>query len=285
MTPSASTQTVERRFGDLLAVDGVTFEVHPGEIVGLLGANGAGKTTLIRMLLGLLVPTRGRVALFGGSPDRAARRRMGYMPQGSGLYDDLTVGENLAFAAGVFGVRPPAPGDLESVMDVVVGRLPLGIRKRVGFVTALAHTPDLLVLDEPTSGVGPLSRAELWDDIHLAAEEGAAVVVTTHYMDEAEQCDRLVVLASGREVAAGTVTEIVGETSTVEVETPDPREAMDLLESQGIPVLPAGHRLRLPGADAHRVGEILSGRPLRLERRPASLEEAFVVLAARRRES
>src|SRR5690606_27901429 len=120
----------------------------------------------------------------------------------------------------------------------------LGMRKRAGFGAATVHDPDLLVLDEPTSGVGPLARAELWDSIHRAAEAGAAVLVTTHYMDEAEQCDRLVVLAAGREVASGSVADIVGDATTLEVGVSDPAKALDLLEAAGMVVLPAGHRLR-----------------------------------------
>jgi ABC-2 type transport system ATP-binding protein len=279
VTPVASAREAEKRFGGLVAVDKVTFEVDSGEIVGLLGANGAGKTTMLRMLLGLLPTSGGSVSLFGTAPSRAARGRLGYMPQGSGLYADLTVAENLAFVAGAFGVSVrPAP-DLETIADRLVSELSLGMRKRVGFAAALSHSPELLVLDEPTSGVGPLARAELWDSIHGAADAGSAVLVTTHYMDEAEQCDRLVVLGSGREVAAGTVAEIVGDTMTLEIESPEPGQMLARLEGAGITVLPAGHRLRLPGADARRVGEILGdGRP-GLVSRPASLEEVFVLLA------
>lgn len=278
MTPAASAVDVERRFGDVIAVDGVTLDVRPGEIVGLLGANGAGKTTLIRMLLGLLATSNGMVSLFGRPPTRAARRRMGYMPQGAGLYEDLTVSENLAFVARVFGVSKPCTP--QSVPDVLVSELSLGMRKRVGFAAALAHSPELLVLDEPTSGVGPLARAELWDSIHAAADDGGAVLVTTHYMDEAEQCDRLVVLASGREVASGTVADIVGDVTTLELETARPGEALALLEAAGVAVLPAGHRLRLPGADPGRIGEVIGDPVSRLQSRPASLEEAFMVLSS-----
>lgn len=276
-TAPASARDVARRFGDVVAVDGVSFDVHPGEIVGLLGANGAGKTTLLRMLLGLLSTSGGSVSLFGKPPTRAARRRMGYMPQGSGLYDDLTVRENLAFVARTYGIPPPSTPALDPVGQALVSELPLGVRKRVAFAAAIAHSPDLLVLDEPTSGVGPLARAELWDSIHTAAEGGAAVLVTTHYMDEAEQCDRLVVLASGREVAAGTVEQIVGGTKTLELETDEPGEDLKRLEAGGMAVLPAGHRLRLPGADPGRIRDLVGDAPLRV--RPASLEEVFVLLS------
>lgn len=281
MTPSAAAVAVERRFGDVVAVDGVSLDVQAGEIVGLLGANGAGKTTLLRILLGLLPASAGTVTLFGSPPTRTARRRLGYMPQGSGLYDDLTVEENLAFAARAFGVPRPDLADLTGVADVLVSDLSLGMRKRAGFGAATVHGPDLLVLDEPTSGVGPLARAELWDSIHSAAEAGAAVLVTTHYMDEAEQCDRLVVLAAGREVASGTVADIVGDASTLELEISDPAKALDLLEAAGMVVLPSGHRLRVPGADPDRVRRSLPDTEVRITSRVASLEEAFVLLSLR----
>src|SRR5690606_3806309 len=153
MTAIASTDRIERRFGDLVAVDGVSLVVEPGEIVGLLGANGAGKTTVIKILLGLLPPTFGRVFLFGRAVDRAARRRVGYLPQDAGLYDELTVAENLDFAARVFGCPPPDLGSLQTVSDRVVASLSLGFKRRVGFAAATVHSPEFLVLDEPTSGV------------------------------------------------------------------------------------------------------------------------------------
>lgn len=280
MTPAASAVAVERRFGDVLAVDGVSFDVRAGEIVGLLGANGAGKTTLLRILMGLLPASAGAVALFGDAPTRTARRRLGYMPQGSGLYDDLTVRENLAFTARVFGVPRPDLADLAGVADVLVSDLSLGMRKRVGFGAVTVHGPDLLVLDEPTSGVGPLARAELWDSIHTAAEAGAAVLVTTHYMDEAEQCDRLVVLAAGREVASGTVSDIVGDATTLELEIPDPAKALDLLEAAGMVALPAGHRLRVLGGDPDRLRRTLPDTEIHMTSRTASLEEAFMLLSS-----
>jgi ABC-type multidrug transport system ATPase subunit len=206
------TRAVTRRFGSFTAVDGVDLHVAGGEVVGLLGANGAGKTTLIRLLLGLLRPDHGRVRLFGEPPSRETRLRLGYVPQSMGLWDDLTSRENLEFAAGAFGrpyVAPDDP-DLAATGADLVRDLPLGIRRRLAFAAALGHHPDLLVLDEPTSGVDPLARARLWETIRGAADGGAAVLVTTHYMEEAANCDRLVVMADGRTIAAGTLAEIVG---------------------------------------------------------------------------
>ncbi|MFH9725080.1 ABC transporter ATP-binding protein [Streptomyces sp. NPDC017254] len=157
--------------------------VRPGEIVGLLGANGAGKTTLIRILPGLTLPTEGAVTAFGRTPDRTTRGRLGYVPQGLGLWQTLTVAENVSFAAAAFDARPPVlEPALAAVEHRLVGEIGLGLQRQLAFTIALAHHPELLVLDEPTSGVAPLSRARLWDAFHEQAEQGTGVLVTTHYM-------------------------------------------------------------------------------------------------------
>jgi len=275
----AETHDVGKRFGEDVAVDGISISISAGEIVGLVGANGAGKTTLIRMLLGLISSDAGMVALFGEPPTRGTRRRIGYMPQTLGLYEDLTVVENLVFSARVFGFDPPRLDDeMSPVADTLVGDLPLGLRRRVAFVAALAHRPDLLVLDEPTSGVGPLGRADLWDTIHDAADAGAGALVTTHHMDEAEQCDRLVFLAAGRTVASGTVSEIVAGQFTVQAAPEDPHAALAMLEDAGLPVLPTGAHLRIPGTPLPSVRLVL-GEQADLSEKPSSLEEAFMTLA------
>jgi ABC-2 type transport system ATP-binding protein len=275
----ADAHDIGKRFGENVAVDSVSISISKGEIVGLVGANGAGKTTLIRMLLGLVRPDTGMVALFGEAPTRATRRRIGYVPQTMGLYEDLTVVENLAFSARVFGFDPPELDDeMASVADTLVGDLPLGLRRRVAFVAALAHGPDLLVLDEPTSGVGPLGRAGLWDTIHDATDAGAGALVTTHHMDEAEQCDRLVFLAAGRAVASGTVAEIVAGQLTVEAAPDDQHAALARLEEAGLPVLPTGTHLRIPGTPLPSVRSVL-GEEADLSEKPSSLEEAFMTLA------
>jgi ABC-2 type transport system ATP-binding protein len=286
MTELAIAEGASRRFGDLLAVDDVHLQVGAGEVVGLIGANGSGKTTLIRLLLGLLRPTAGRVRLFGEPPSRRTRARLGYVPQSLGLYDDLTVAENLAFSAGAFGVSDPSAlqGDLAAVRDTLVHELPLGLRRRAAFAIALGHRPDLLVLDEPTSGVDPLQRARLWETIRASAEQGAGVLVTTHHMSEAEQCDRLLVLASGRVVAEGTMDEVVGGTRAVEVRTGRWEEAFTALDAAGLPVSLVGRSLRVPGADREAVGRLLGRGSVGAEPRggPHPLEEAFVVLATGR---
>jgi ABC-2 type transport system ATP-binding protein len=215
---------VRKEFGDLVAVDDVDLDLSSGEVVGLLGANGAGKTTFMRMLLGLVTPTGGTIELFGepmargglgrtAEQARSARERIGYVPQGLGLYEDLTVAENLEFAASAYGVEAPPLGDLAKVGPMLVRDLSLGLRRRAAFLNSLAHEPELLVLDEPTSGVDVLARSELWGTIRAAAEGGAGVLVSTHHLEEADQCDRLVVMASGGVVLSGTMDAIVGDVS------------------------------------------------------------------------
>ena len=279
MTALASCVGVSRRFGHFVAVDRVDLEVGAGEIVGLLGANGAGKTTVIRMLLGLLRPTDGQVLLFEEAPSRQTRRRIGYVSQGLGLYDDLSPSENLAFAHAAFGgERAVLPPGLQRYSAVPVGRLPLGLQRRMAFVQALAHHPDLLVLDEPTSGVDPLSRARLWETIGDAAAAGAGVLVTTHHMEEAEECNRLVVMADGSVVADGTLAEIVGDTRVAVIETDRWEQAFDAVEAAGLSAALVGRTLRVPGATADRVTHILDDIPARVTKAGATLEERFVDL-------
>jgi ABC-2 type transport system ATP-binding protein/ribosome-dependent ATPase len=283
---------VSRRFGGFTAVDGVDLAIGPGEVVGLLGANGAGKTTLIRMLLGLLPASAGQVRLFGGPPSRQARRRLGYVPQGLGLYDDLTPAENLAFTAAVFGAGRPAgaapseaappeaapPAAVRRYGRELVGDLPLGVQRRVAFAAALQHHPDLLILDEPTSGVDPLARARLWETIAAAAEAGAGVLVTTHYLDEAEECGRLVIMADGRVVAEGSAAEITGGRRVCVVEADSWAAALDALEAAALPAVLAGRTLRVPGASPAEVRHALGKLSARVSEAPATLEERFFEL-------
>jgi len=270
-------RSVTRRFGDFVAVDRADLTVEAGEVVGVLGANGAGKTTLMRMILGLLPVTGGTVRLFGQPPSRETRRRTGYLPQGLGLYRDLTAGENLAFSAAAFAVGAQAvpPGAEEGL----VGRLPLGLQRQVAFAAALQHHPDLLVLDEPTSGVAPLTRARLWDRIREQAAGGTAVLVTTHYMDEARQADRLVLMARGRVVARGGEVEIVGAARAVVVRAADWAQAFSALEAAGLAASLVGRDVRLPGADPAAVRDALAaaGVAATVDTAPATLEEAMVL--------
>lgn len=189
---------VTMRFGDFTALDGVDLTVKSGEIVGLIGGNGAGKSTLIRLILGLNRPTSGEIALLGASPGHRARAEIGYVPQSLGLYPTLTPAENLAFTRRVF--KAPRPTRPLTKSKELTGSLPLGEQRKLATECALSHRPRLLILDEPTSGMDALSRAQLWKILRQVAAQGVGVLVTTHYQEEAQQCDRLVKLAAGRVV-------------------------------------------------------------------------------------
>ena len=273
---------VTRRFGAFTAVDDVSMRLQPGEVAGLLGANGAGKTTLIRMLLGLIAVTSGRVDLLGGPPDRERRRRLGYVPQGLGLYGDLTVRENLSFSARAYGTAVPAlPSGLTEHADVLVRELPLGAQRQVAFLAALAHSPGVIVLDEPTSGVDALARAALWDTIRAQAERGAGVLVTTHYMQEAQQCDRLLLMSDGRLVAEGSEADIIGSTTAVAVRTGDWARAFAVLAAAGVPVMLEGRAIRVADADPAGLAEVLkaAGIEASLQPVPATISERMLMLS------
>ncbi len=210
-----------KRFDHFIAVDDVSFSVARGEVFGLLGPNGAGKTTIIRMLLGLLTPTSGRGSVLGYDIVRQAeeiRRRVGYVSQKFSLYPDLTVGENMEFYGGVYGTPRRILVEREAGLLRTVGlegqerarvsALAGGSRQRLALACALTHNPEFLFLDEPTAGVDPISRRSLWDLIYDLAGSGTSILVTTHYMDEAENCNRLAFVYQGKLVAEGTPVEL-----------------------------------------------------------------------------
>lgn len=266
-----------KEFGSLTAVDRVSLTVESGEIVGLLGANGAGKTTLIRMILGLLTATSGEIEILDQPVWEVNRNEIGYVPQGLGLYADLTVAENLQFVSSAFGVPFPDLGSsMSQVANTRIGDVSLGLRRRTAFAAAVSHDPSILILDEPTSGVGPLGRAGLWEMIHGAAEDGAGVLVTTHHMEEAEECDRVVVLAAGREVASGRVSEIVGAHKSVAISGVG-QEDVEKLRGNGMTLLADGRDWRVLGADVGRIRELLPHATVKTV--PASFEEAFFELS------
>ncbi len=211
-----------KRFGDFTAVDSVSFEVNAGEVVGYLGPNGSGKTTTIRMLLGLLLPNDGSAHVLGFDIEKdpeAIRSRCGYMSQKFALYDELTAWENLSFYAGVYGVR-----DRDHIMKTMnrlglkdilkerAGELPVGWRQRLALATAIVHHPQLLFLDEPTSGVDPSARRDFWDLIYELVDDGVTAFVTTHYMDEAEYCNRVGIMSNGRLLAMDSPSILKRET-------------------------------------------------------------------------
>jgi ABC-2 type transport system ATP-binding protein len=235
-----------KQFGDFTAVKNVTAQVRYGEIYGLLGANGAGKTTTIKMLCGLLAPTQGDMQLAGqrgGLRSSAIRQKMGYMSQKFSLYDDLSITENLEFFAGVYGVPEEERAEkmrwvisfsgLDGREDQLIGSLPQGWKQRVAFGAAILHEPSVLFLDEPTSGVDPLARRSFWRMINRLADAGTAILVTTHYLEEAEQCNRLGFMVAGELVTEGSPTAIKAAQTghLLEFVVNQPQRAMDLLQS------------------------------------------------------
>lgn len=221
--PEIAVRTVKLRkeFNGVPAVHALDLEVHRGEVFGLLGPNGSGKTTTIRMLCGLLLPTSGTATVVGfdvTTEGDAIRRRIGYMSQRFGLYDDLTVTENVRFYATIYGLRGAERErrmvelfdelDLAERAKQLAGTLSGGLKQRLALACATAHRPAMLFLDEPTAGVDPAARRRLWQIIHQLAAAGTTVLVTTHYMDEAERCDRLAFLSRGQLIAVGTTEEI-----------------------------------------------------------------------------
>lgn len=219
VAPAVRARGLTRTFGAFTAVDRLTFEVAPGEVFGFLGANGAGKTTAMKMLTGLLVPSGGEAFTAGFNVATEAdqvKRRIGYMSQRFALYDDLTVRENVRFFGGVYGLSHAVlDGRLGEMLprlglaahaDARVGRLPLGWKQKLAFSVALLHRPQVVFLDEPTGGVDPRTRRQFWEMIYAAAAAGTTVFVTTHYMDEAEYCDRVSIMVDGRIAALGTPT-------------------------------------------------------------------------------
>lgn len=240
-------EALTRRFGSFVAVDGVSFEIGSGEIWGFLGPNGAGKSTTIRMLCGVLSPSSGHAEVLGYDVARdpeAVKLRIGYMSQGSSLWNDLTVEEHLRFYAGMFGINGSLQnGVVREWMERVglterqhelAGALPGGTRKRLALACTLLHRPKVLFLDEPTAGVDPVSRREFWDLIVGFAEEGTTVVVSTHYMDEAEHCNQLALIYGGRIVARGSPEELKRAPNTgitVEIQSHQSVALLDAVDS------------------------------------------------------
>ncbi len=221
MTAVIDVHELTRRFGRFTAVDAISFDVKAGEVFGFLGANGAGKTTAIRMLIGLLTPTSGRASVAGFDVLTRAedvRRRIGYMSQRFSLYQDLTVRENITLYGGIYGLSDAEiRGRGEALIEELelghaslerVAALPLGWKQKLAFAVALLHRPAVVFLDEPTSGVDPITRRQFWEMIYAAAARGTTVFVTTHYLDEAEYCDRVSIMVDGRIGALGTPDEL-----------------------------------------------------------------------------
>jgi ABC-2 type transport system ATP-binding protein len=211
------TRDLTKRFGDFTAVDAISFDVNKGEIFGFLGANGAGKTTAMRMLCGLSKPTSGKASIAGFdvyTQTEKIKRSIGYMSQKFSLYEDLTIKENIRFYGGIYGKSDAFIKEktsfllhqlhLEKEANKLVGSLPLGWKQKLAFSVAIFHEPQIVFLDEPTGGVDPVTRREFWNMIYQASETGITIFVTTHYMDEAEYCNRVSIMVDGRIEALDT---------------------------------------------------------------------------------
>jgi ABC-2 type transport system ATP-binding protein len=216
-----------KTFGNFTAVDAITFSVQRGEVFGFLGANGAGKTTAIKMLIGLSKPSGGRATVAGlelGRQSEQIKEKIGYMSQRFSLYEDLTIRQNIRFYGGIYGlsrkmIREKIAAilselNLEDHANDKVGSLPLGWKQRLAFAVAQVHNPDVVFLDEPTGGVDPATRRQFWEMIYAAAAQGRTIFVTTHYMDEAEYCDRVSIMVAGKIAAMGTPSELKAQFGT-----------------------------------------------------------------------
>ena len=305
MADAVAVRNLTRRFGDFTAVDGVSFTVHTGEIFGFLGPNGAGKTTTIKMLTGLLLPTSGTAMVAGHDVADApseVRHRIGYMSQLFSLYADLTVEENIQLFAGLYGVSGTRYEERRDwILDMAglhdhrrqpTGELALGWKQRLAIGCAVLHEPPILFLDEPTSGVDPLSRRAFWDLIYGLAERGTTVLVSTHYMEEAEYCHRLALMNRGRLIALDRPSALKQrlEEPIMEFHTDDPPRAVEALRGA-----PGVIEVSMFGRAVHVLVED-EGRALRelpallasrgrtcadFVRIPPALEDVFVALVRR----
>ena len=292
-----------KSFGDFVAVDRIHFQVKRGEIFGFLGPNGAGKSTTIRMLCGLLMPTsgKGKVAGFDiATEPEKIKQAIGYMSQKFSLYDDLTVGENLHFFGGIYGLsgflqtqreeQALEMADLKKLQGQITRTLAVGWKQRLALGCSILHQPSILFLDEPTSGVDPISRRNFWSLIQQMAEKGVTTFVSTHYMDEAEYCDRLALIYRGRIIALGTPSELKTETisyGVLEVECDPLILALDLLKREAWVAEAAvfGNSLHVIGKEGtdteEEVASLFREHGIllkRMERIRPSLEDVFVSL-------
>jgi ABC-2 type transport system ATP-binding protein len=304
---SVEVESLVKRFGDFVAVDQINLEVRKGEVFGFLGPNGAGKSTTIRMLCGLLKPTSGRAVVAGFDVERkpeSVRQNIGYMSQKFSLYNDLKVIENIRLFAGLYSVPTSilqdriewalAMANLKGQENLITGTLPSGWKQRLALGCAVLHKPPVIFLDEPTSGVDPITRRQFWELIHQMAEEGVTVFVTTHYMEEAEYCNRLALIFRGKIVALGTPSELkrnsmIGELLLVECEPLG--DAVEALQSAPgvMDAAVFGNALHLVVEDAARsvpqLESYLTGHGIavtRVEEIYPSLEDVFVSLTTGR---
>jgi len=297
--PAIVARGLTRRFGKLVAVDDVDLAIPGAGIYGFLGPNGSGKSTTIRMLCGLLAPSSGTVEVLGHQMPRDAeqlRRQLGYMTQRFSLWDDLTVLENLEFMARIFGLDRAARRqriaelskeyDLAAVMRQRAGTMSGGQRQRLALAAATLHRPELLLLDEPTSAVDPQSRRDFWESLFRLVERGTTILVSTHYMDEAERCHRLVYISYGRVLTAGTADEVVAHAGlrTWEVRGAALNAVLEATEAAGWMAVPFGNSLHVSSASRDDFPAWLAGTSADLARDSAitpvatGLEDVFIAL-------
>ena len=295
-----SARRLTRKFGEKVAVDHIDLDIPSGRIYGFLGPNGSGKSTTLRMLCGMLLPSDGHAEVFGLSVVKdaeAIRRRLGYMPQRFSLWEDLTTDENLHFIADLYGLEGDveariaeqrATYNLEDLRTQRAGTMSGGQKQRLSLAAATLHSPELLLLDEPTSAVDPQSRRDFWERLFQLAEAGATVLVSTHYMDEAERCHGLAIIAEGRVVAEGTPRALMAGVAAdiYEIEGADGSAAPGLIRElswvRGVTQLGIRLRVLADRGEADAAGKLhallkLHGIEAHIERTQASLEDVFVV--------
>ena len=296
MTFAIDVEDLSKRFGALQAVNHISIQIEQGHITGFLGPNGSGKTTTLRMLCGLLTPDSGHGEVLGLDFPRQAeaiKRQTGYMTQRFSLYEDLTIEENLAFIARVYSLDDVARRVDETLDKLglthrrkqLAGQLSGGWKQRLALAAAVMHEPKLLLLDEPTAGVDPQARRDFWDEIHRLADEGLTVLVSTHYMDEAERCHEIAYIFNGNLIARGTGEEVVGQSGLVTFEAEGPRAdrlAHDLAGKPGVDmVAPFGAALHVSGTDRTKLEAAIQPfrrAPWRWTEVPPSLEDVFIHL-------
>jgi ABC-2 type transport system ATP-binding protein len=294
-----------KKFGDFTAVNDISFDVNRGEIFGFLGPNGSGKTTTIRMILGLLAPTSGEVRVFGSNGDthsREIRRRLGYMSQKFSLYNDLTVLQNLQFYGAAYGLDPAELElRIEETLEVagLVGRAKIktkelsgGWRQRLALGVSFLHKPEIIILDEPTAGVDPVSRRIFWGLLYELVKSGVAIFVTTHYMDEAEHCHRLGFILDGEIIISGTPSEIKSKAfdgQVVEIFTSDQNAAVKILRNEFAQAESRSGAVELYGSSIHivsrkaqvirKIESVLRSHGIKIEHLAViapSLEDVFI---------
>jgi ABC-2 type transport system ATP-binding protein len=298
--PAIDVRGLTKRFGERTVVDHVSLQVAAGEIMGFLGPNGSGKTTTIRMICGLLTPDQGEGQVLGFDVRRDSariKREVGYMTQRFSFYEDLTIEENLVFVARLYHLRPlretvRATLDdlgLASRKDQLAGTLSGGWKQRLALAACIMHKPKLLLLDEPTAGVDPKARREFWDEIHRLAHDGLTVLVSTHYMDEAERCHRIAYISYGVMLATGTVAEVVRNAglTTYVVAGADAALAERIARLDGVEqVAPFGRDLHVVGSNRARLAaalETLKGAPgVSVGEGRTSLEDVFIKFMSER---